>query len=469
MQSTSISYDLAQDSRLPMSTLRSTASPYKRIQDPSLFKTYLSQLDRCQLMLPFDLENKPFPSPLTRALSDNSSGYVLSSISPKSASSQKFSKSSHLYRYFITENAILEPENASTLSPEHCSQSLASGSPLVPSSPISSVFAADISSYTDSCIADFPDDLSDPPNNLTSSFSGGEGDNDDAATESDYFIEPIVPFNSSFASSSQSPFSSPLSSVPSSPIMIREKTTLPEPNIRKPVPETSKHGIEGLCQLKGSRNRKRSRSPSPIPQRSRKARIKKHHNSGTNGLAATEETDEKRGERHSSSQISPIPFSQQSQRSSEELIGPLAQILAFSTKSSLTTSNVIHELLASLPSLRNERTVDQWTTLIVTIMSTNGVFGRAESNGVKVSVAYYETPHLLISCPRTPIMKRSRMNGFTVPKMTRMTFEGDFFPNFNEGVAKGGSHNRRSSITGSPSDSFGCNSRIDSGCIRVGY
>ena len=318
--------ELAEDvleSRIPVSTLRSTASPYKHRSNQSLFNSYLSQLTSNSLLEfstpsislskgSFTFSCKPFtavtPAPAT------------------SASNASIDTSDHLDQTDTSFGSSLWPENAF--------DSASVDGPST-SSPLSTT--ADLSIFD--------------------SFQ----DEDDAATESDRPDSPVP---------NSSPFSSPLSSVPSSPAttlitiispggVSSTTATRQEVHLKPTKPMRRPARNADARDLPTNKNRpKRPRSPSPPP--------------------LIRQTRHPHGAKTKQPRKAPLSVR------SQELVGPLIQVLALSGKSSMPTSILMEEVLSATPSLRGERTIEELTTLAISTMDASPVFGRIDGEGLKV-------------------------------------------------------------------------------------
>ena len=343
METTTV--DLSWESHIPLSALRSTASPCKKRPRPSPFSSYLSQLaltnitnginvtgSHLKLSSP-PLRESGQPSPLTDAFD---------------ASRSSDADSRHIQEY---PEAQSDCENASQQSPTTLSSPLA-----VPSSPSSA--AGDISTALDFC------------------------QDDDAMTDIDLPECAILQY---------SPFSSPLSTAPNSPTLIHVAIIPPEASfpplattVHSERPKKSRRASQSsevssefdATSKLGNTGQKRARSPSPALS------LKPYRRSRSDMTTKERKADAKPSYR---SKASLDKLSPRSAKSSKDLIGPLVQILALSGKSSMPTSSIIQDLLDSTPALRSDRTVEDWTALAVRTMATYPIFGQAERKGLKVS------------------------------------------------------------------------------------
>lgn len=337
--------DLCWESHIPVSALRSTASPCKKRPGPSPFSNYLSELALANItnrinttVLPLKLTSPPLCE----------SGSPSSSTDAFDASRSSDADSSHVQTYSEVRS---DAENASQLSPTTLSSPL-----VVPSSPSSA--AGDISAALDFC------------------------QDEDAMTDIDLPECAIL---------QNSPFSSPLSTAPNSPALIHVAiipletnspplltTVLPgRPKKSRRASRSSEVSSEfDTASNLGNTGRKRARSPSPTLSSNSYRRSRPDMTVGVRKADAKSSHQPKT----SLDKLSP-----RLAKSSTDLIGPLVQILALSGKSSMPTSSLVRDLLDSTPALRSDRTVEEWTALAVRTMTTYPVFGQAERKGLKVS------------------------------------------------------------------------------------
>lgn len=333
--------------RIPLSTLRSTASPSKQRQDPSPFSTYLSELALTNITSTLVYEEPDSLNLRLKSLSPRHSRTPSPTRSAFDASKSSYSGLDHteLHLYIQTD-----ADDASQVSPTALSSPL-----IVPSSP-SSAAAADISTALDFCQGE--DDL----------------------TDIDLPECAIIP---------SSPFSSPLSTAPNSPVAVHVAILRPEadtelsecsekPKKSRSISRSSEasSGVDATAGS-GKKSRKRARSPSPTTDSKsyRRSRVEKKEDKWREALNSKKGL----GSKSKLEQLSP-----RSCKSSDELVGPLAQILALCGKSSMPTSDLVRELLDSTPALRSERTLEEWHALVVMTMATYPIFGQAERKGLKV-------------------------------------------------------------------------------------
>ncbi|CAG7854917.1 SubName: Full=Uncharacterized protein {ECO:0000313/EMBL:CCA70324.1} [Serendipita indica DSM 11827] len=330
--------DDAAESRLPVSTLRSTASPYKRAQFTASTNQYTAlwtQMGQNGPKPNLTLGRSNIHSVLTTPLSV---GNEHSDVArDESAIRHVIIHPSSPQRDSVSETSEIDAFDASSNAPS---------SPLaVPGSPSSSV-AADISGAFDTT-QDVEDDL----------------------TESDH-----SPFER--GPKVYSPFSSPLSSIADT-LAERGATPCPPSTVPNP-PDESLASSQSEAGPSTSR-RKRPRTPSP-PRKAPASRAKGRKSKSEMPVKTSKE---KEGSGRKPSRRPLEELSPRSLKAATDLVGPLVQILALSGRSSMPTSTIINELFMTTPSLKSERTSKEWTALVILIMSSHSIFGQAERAGLK--------------------------------------------------------------------------------------
>lgn len=316
------------ESRIPVSTLRSTASPYKHRTNQSLFNIYLSQLTSTSppdFSVPsVSLSKEPFTFPCK-------SFTAASSTPPINASNASTDVSESSETIDTSLDLSLWSENAFDIS---------ASTPVPPSTSSPSSATADLSTF----------DL----------FQ----DEDDAATESDRPDSPLSPFSSPLSSAPSSPATTLITIIP--PEGVLSTTTTTTRRLKQKVTRRSARSSDARDPPSDKGRSKRPRSPSPSPV----TRHIRRPGSKANQVANLSHRK--------------TPLSPRSLNLSNELVGPLIQVLALCGKSSMPTSTLVHEVLSATPSLRSEREVDEWMNLAIITMDSNAVFGRAEGKGLKV-------------------------------------------------------------------------------------
>ncbi|KAG8834474.1 hypothetical protein FRC17_008530 [Serendipita sp. 399] len=343
--------ELITESRLPVSTLRSTASPYKRGRISVSVGNYGEYLASLKL-------NK-FQDVSKLSVAQKSSGTSPSSTSATSLRSIAFPN--HASDASIL--SLQEEESIYSLDPTSCddedaskAHSTAPSTPFtVPSSPLST--GADISTALDPL------------------------EDEDEETESDRALSPSC--RSKPLPLSTSPVELP--PVASSTPDLRIAITAPEITelnaSSKPSQSLLKthnppRKLVSLEQTTKDRNhRKRRRSPSLT----RRSRIRSLDHQELL-IYAKEETVPKGKGMKTKSKSS---ISSNTRNVCHGLVGPLVQALVLSRKSSLPASAIVNDVLDSDPSLKPQRTIEEWTSLIVLTMGTYAMFGKAERKGLK--------------------------------------------------------------------------------------
>lgn len=202
-------------------------------------------------------------------------------------------------------------------------------------------------------------------------------DKDDAATESDSSITPIVlpklKLNTLQATRTSSKTHEHVSAkkVTIIPPIVVQQTFLPRSPLRS-VSNVSREDKKETSKMK----RKRSSSPTQIKPQVEKKRVGKPRKSVVSVKTGTSV--------HKVRKTSTMGLSPRSSASSKDLVGPLIQVLALSGKSSMTASSIIDEVLSTAPALRTERTPEEWKRLAMITLAGNPMFGKAERSGLKV-------------------------------------------------------------------------------------
>jgi hypothetical protein len=342
------------ESRIPISTLRSTASPYKQGHlGSTTFSQYLAELTSLNPRLRIDLSERFVEKSDETVDVGTSSSSQQSNVSTKYASILTNSTSIQPVAAKISTSVDIDAKYAYKTPSEAPSSPLA-----VPSSPSS--YAADFSSELDI------------------------GQDYDDMTESDH-LEVTNPPISDKENDCSSPFSSPLSTAPSSPIS-QNMTAFSSLDTTTSSPQSPLHQTNSSRSI-GPRPRdsvlprtttvkKRARSPSP----------NHFHRRKPSKCESRDPWRESSSRDSTSTKDSMTGTGSQSFNMSSELVGSLIQTLALSGRSSMPTSAIMEEMLASTPSLRSGRSVEEWTSILVDIMAINPIFGRADRKGLKVSI-----------------------------------------------------------------------------------
>ncbi|PVF94044.1 hypothetical protein CPB86DRAFT_818296 [Serendipita vermifera] len=339
------------ESRIPISTLRSTASPYKQgYLRSTMFNQYLAELTSLNSRTRLDLVERFVGQSEEKKGLGTSTSSQQSNVSTENASVSTNSTSIQSWSINSSPSIDLDAKYAYKAPSEAPSSPFA-----VPSSPSS--YAADFSSELDI-----------------------EHDGDDI-TESDHLEISIPPVSDK---ENSSPFSSPLSTAPDSPLSQTKvvfsslDTTIsaPQSPLQQSPSESAQLRPEEDVLPRATNVKKRARSPSPNRMKNSHQRKPSKRESG--------DFWKEGGLRNSTSNKDlGIGTSSLPSDVSKELIGSLIQILALSGRSSMQTSKIVEEMLASSPSLRSERSAEEWTSICIGIMSVKPVFGRADSKGLK--------------------------------------------------------------------------------------
>ncbi|KAG8841799.1 hypothetical protein FRB91_004674 [Serendipita sp. 411] len=344
--------DLIVESRIPVSTLRSTASPYKPSRISISLGSYGEHLASLKLR---KLQELPKLS-VGRDLSPNTPSCALANLPASIA-----------FPFHASDASTSSPQEEESISPldtiscddEDAAKALSTAPSTpwtIPSSPLSA--SADIPSALDSL------------------------QDEDTDTESDRAPSLL---------SLPNPLSQP------STVTAIAASTTSNPRIAVIIPEKTESGTSSKCSPSSSRprstprsnslevtsngrnQRKRRRSPSPASR----PRIRSlNHEDAVDRMDEKTSKDKGKGTKGNKSLRSLSP---NSRKASDELVGPLVQTLVLSGKSSLPTSSIVDGVLDSAPSLKPQRTTEEWTSLIVLTMATRSMFGKAERKGLKVS------------------------------------------------------------------------------------
>ncbi|KAG8765595.1 hypothetical protein FRC15_006903, partial [Serendipita sp. 397] len=342
--------DLIVESRIPVSTLRSTASPYKPSRISISLGSYGEHLASLKLR---KLQELPKLS-VGRDLSPNTPSCALANL-----------PASITFPFHASDASTSSPqeeESISPLDPISCDDedaakalSTAPSTPwTIPSSPLSA--SADIPSALDSL------------------------QDEDTDTESDRAPSLFSLPNPLSQPSTATAIAASTTSNPRIAVIIPEKTE-PETSSKcsrsssRPRSTPRSNSVERTSN--GRNQRKRRRSPSPASR----PRIRSlNHEDAVDRMDEKTSKDKGKGTKVNKSLRSLSP---NSRKASDELVGPLVQTLVLSGKSSLPTSSIVDGVLDSAPSLKSQRTTEEWTSLLVLTMATRSMFGKAERNGLK--------------------------------------------------------------------------------------
>ncbi|KAG9057762.1 hypothetical protein FS842_004134 [Serendipita sp. 407] len=343
--------DLIVESRIPVSTLRSTASPYKPSRISISLGSYGEHLASLKLR---KFQELPKLS-VGRDLSPNTPSCALANLPASIA-----------FPFHASDASTSSPQEEESISPldtiscddEDAAKALSTAPSTpwtIPSSPLSA--SADIPSALDSL------------------------QDEDTDTESDRAPSLLSLPNPLSQPSTATAITASTTSNPRIAVIIPEKTesgtsSKCSPSSSRPRSTPRSNSLEVTSN--GRNQRKRRRSPSPASR----PRIR-----SLNQEDAVDRMDEKTASKDkgkgTKGNKSLRSLSPNSRKASDELVGPLVQTLVLSGKSSLPTSSIVDGVLDSAPSLKPQRTTEEWTSLIVLTMATRSMFGKAERKGLK--------------------------------------------------------------------------------------